>query len=74
MDNILFFVLSNDQMKEMKSTAAKVGGKYTPGTVTYKGKIFQYTEKLTNPNMSRYSDAKVVASGSNLTYTEPRYL
>lgn len=69
-----YFVKSNDQQKEQAAIAAKLGGRYKLGVVVYKGKRLEYTEKMSNPNLSRYSDHVVVAQGDNLQFEEPRLM
>lgn len=68
-----YYIYSEQAKRHLASVAASAHGVYIPGTVYYKGKRYTYTEKLVNPNASRYSDCKVVAKGANLKYEEPRY-
>ena len=70
--SLKYFMFSTEQFNHIKNTEQAFGHNYTPGKVLSKGNFKRYTEILDDPKNSRYSDAKVVASGDieQMTYTK----
>ena len=68
-----YFIFSVEQLRLMKETDLKIGKIFTPGKVLVNGSYSNYTEILDDPKKSRFSDAKVVASGdlSKMKYYKP---
>lgn len=67
-----YFFYSTEQLSFRTRMEAKIGKKFKPGNVFYKGKKIPFTEMLAT-NKATYSDAKLVAEGEelNLKFTLP---
>lgn len=70
----VYFLYSNEQIKEKNKILAQSSKQFEPGTVVIAGKRLKYSQMSTNPDiLSRFADTKVIASGedSDFTYTRP---
>ena len=76
MKRYVYFIYSSFQYKERLEIESKIGKKYIPGIVYYKGKGLEYTEIVTDINTLRHSDAKVVAEGyiEDMKYTDSKHV
>lgn len=72
-----FYIFSKTQRNELSKITEQSGGRYTPGTVIFKGKHEMFTEIVEGDvPQSRYSDYKVVAverDGMIMTVTPPTF-
>ena len=72
---IVYFLYSDEQIKEKNEILARTSKKFEPGIVTVQGKKQKYTQLSKDPNaLNRFVDTKIIASGeeSNYTYTLPK--
>lgn len=71
-NNVKYFMYSSTQFKKRKEIEAKIGRKYIPGVVIVNGTPRQYTEIVSSPSNSRYSDALILISGdiNTIKYTK----
>ena len=72
MGTVKYFLYSSEQLKLRKQVESRMGKKFKAGVVIVKGVRKLFTELSSEPT-SRFSDAKVVASGDPITmkYTMP---
>ena len=72
-ETIHYFLFSRSQLDMRIEMEKKMGKKFKPGEVIVNGIKKQYTEIVTNPKNSRYSDAVVVTYGNknNIKYYDP---
>lgn len=63
----VFFMFSVTDMNRRKEIESKLGRKYEPGKVRVKGDYKPFTEILSDPSLSKYPDAIIVASGEKET-------
>lgn len=59
----VYFMFSVTDMNRRKEIEAKLGRKYKPGKVRVRGDYKPFTEMVTDPSLSKYPDATIVASG-----------
>lgn len=71
---VKYFIYSEEQLKFRKQLEGKINKKFMSGIVYVKGVKKAFTELCNTENGSKYTDAKVVASGelSKMKYTLPR--
>ena len=71
-EQVKYFAFSQRQLDFQKDLYRKIGKLYINKYVIYNGNKYQYTEILGNASDSKYTDAKIVASGtlSTMKYTE----
>jgi hypothetical protein len=68
-----YFLYSDEQIKEKNAILARTGKEFVPGIVTKNGKRIKYTQLSDSPDINRFADTKIIASGelSSFTYTKP---
>lgn len=66
-EQIKYYMFSLSQLDFQKKIAKKRKTKITERYVIKNGSKYQYTEVLSDPTKSIYTDAKVVASGTAIT-------
>lgn len=71
-DQYVYFLYSEQQLKNRTEVEKKMGRTFSPGTVIVNGKKQNYTELSKRNTNSRYPDCKIVAEGwlSRMTYTK----
>lgn len=69
----MYFLYSDEQIAEKNNILSSTGKKFIPGTVVVNGKRTKFTQLSEAASISRFIDAKIVASGelSDFTYQEP---
>ncbi len=67
---VKYFLYSDEQIKEKNSILARTGKMFEPGTIVVSGKKVKFSQ-ITNDisTMSRFPDAKLIASGEESTFT-----
>ena len=70
----IYFLYSDEQIKEKNIILARTSKKFEPGVVAVNGKKCKYTQLSSTPSMARFVDTKIIASGelSSFSYTEPK--
>ena len=71
---MVYFLHSDEQIKEKNKILANCGKQFVPGTVTVQGKRSSFTQISNSPNIDRFIDTKVIASFNNIdeaTYIAP---
>lgn len=71
---MVYFLYSDDQIKEKNSILANCGKQFVPGVVTMQGKRCSFTQISNKPNIDRFIDTKIVASYNDIseaTYVAP---
>jgi len=70
----MYFLYSDEQIKEKNEILAKSSKQFEPGDVVVGGRKSKYTQLSSSPTMPRFVDTKIVASGelSSFTYTKPK--
>ena len=71
----VYFLYSDEQIKEKNTILAQTGKQFEPGTVVVQGKRVKYTQMSTQVDaLKRFADNKVIASGeqSEFTYVAPK--
>ena len=71
---MVYFLYSDEQIKEKNKILANCGKQFVPGTVTVQGKRSTFTQISNSPNIDRFIDTKVIASFNNVeeaTYIAP---
>lgn len=70
---IKYFLYSELQIKEKNNILTKSSKEFVPGTVAVDGQRKKFTQLSDSPNMPRYIDTKIVASGdlASFTYNMP---
>lgn len=68
-----YFLYSDEQIVEKNKILSATGKKFIPGTVVVNGKRTKFTQLSEVPNISRFIDTKIVASGelNNFVYQLP---
>lgn len=68
----VYFIYSKEHMELMTNIAKKRGKTITLGTVIVNGSPKKYTDIVSSPSATRYTDAVVVTSGilGNIKYTK----
>jgi hypothetical protein len=69
MDNTKYFLYSEEQINEKNEILGKTSRKFSPGIVVVNNKKEQFTILSTKPDMSRFSDTRIVAMGDPKTFT-----
>ena len=64
MDNIKYFLYSEEQLQERNSILIKQGKEFVPGTVYVGNARKQFTQIANTPTIERFIDTKVVAKGN----------
>ena len=72
-DNIVYFLYSEEMVKERNNILAKQNKFFQPGSVVVNGESRQFTCINKTEELKRFIDAKVVAKGrkQDFKYTEP---
>ena len=72
-ETIHYFMYSKSQLDMRIELEKKMGKKFKPGEVIVNGRRKPYTEIITDPKNSRYSDAVIVTYGNkeNIKYYDP---
>lgn len=70
----MYFLYSDEQIKEKNLILARTSKKFEPGVVAVNGKKCKYTQLSPTATMARFVDTRIVASGelSSFSYTEPK--
>lgn len=70
-DSIKYFMYSKTQQDIKKEVTRRIGKNFVPSKVFINGQVFEFTEIVKDPNKTRFSDSKVVASGdiNKIKYT-----
>lgn len=70
---IKYFLYSDEQIKEKNKILARSDKEFVPGVVALNGNKLKYTQLSDTPDIPRFVDTKIVASGeiTNFTYTKP---
>lgn len=71
---MVYFLYSEDQIKEKNNILSKCGKQFVPGVVTIQGKRQNFTQISNKPSIDRFIDTKIVASFPELkgaTYVAP---
>ena len=71
----VYFLYSDEQIKEKNTILAQTNKQFEPGTVTIQGRKVKFTQLSTNADaLARFADNKIIASGeeSSFTYTKPK--
>ena len=64
---MVYFLYSDEQIKEKNKILANCGKQFVPGTVTVQGKRSTFTQISNSPNIDRFIDTKIIASFNNIT-------
>jgi len=70
----VYFLYSEDQIKEKNNILAKMSKTFQPGRVIVGPNRLKFSQISTQPTIPRFVDTKIVASGeqSDFTYTLPQ--
>jgi hypothetical protein len=71
----VYFLYSDEQIKEKNNILAQTGKQFEPGVVTLQGARVKFTQLAKSVDaLSRFVDTKVIASGeqSDFTYVMPK--
>ena len=70
---IKYFLYSDEQIAEKNKILAKSGKVFYPGSVSINGQMKKFTQLSDQPDMPRFVDTKLIASGdiSKITYKPP---
>lgn len=70
----VYFLHSEEQIKEKNKILKKQSKQFQPGIVVVNGTRKEYTVKSDKPSLDRFYDAKVVAEGIDemFVYEEPK--
>ena len=63
---MIYFLYSDEHIKEQNIILKKCGKKFVPGLVTVQGKRQSFTHISNEPTLSRFIDTKIVASFNDL--------
>lgn len=68
-----YFLYSDEQITEKNNILSKFGKKFFPGSVSVNGRMVKFTQLSDKPDMPRFVDTKIVASGdiSKMVYKMP---
>lgn len=71
---MVYFLYSEEQIKEKNKILANCGKQFVPGIVTLQSKRQNFTQIANEPTMDRFIDTKIIASFNSLseaTYVAP---
>ena len=70
---LMYFLYSEEQIEEKNRILARSYKKFVPGTVVVNGTRHKFSQLSSSPEIARFVDVKIVASGepSSFTYTLP---
>lgn len=70
----VYFLYSDEQIKEKNAVLARASKVFEPGTVVVGGKRVKFTQLSDQPTISRFPDTKIIASGEekDFTYVKPK--
>ena len=70
----MYFLYSREQFNEKNDILSKSGKQFIPGTVIVDGIKKEFTTLSKKPEIPRYIDTRIVASGEpkDFTYTNPK--
>lgn len=71
---MVYFLHSDEQIKEKNNILANCGKQFVPGTVTVQGKRTTFTQISNSPIIDRFIDTKVIATFNSIdeaTYIAP---
>lgn len=68
-----YFLYSDEQIDEKNKILSKASKEFEPGVVVVNGVKKRFTQLSSSPDMPRFVDTKVIASGEldNFVYTMP---
>lgn len=71
---VKYFMYSREQHNIRQQIEKDIGRSFYPGTVIVRGRQKLFTEMISNPKLSRFTDAELVAEGeiTEMTYTMPK--
>lgn len=70
----MYFLYSREQITEKNKVLSPQGKKFQPGIVIINNRRVEFTQLSSSPDMPRFIDTKIIASGevSSFTYTLPK--
>ena len=70
----MYFLYSREQITEKNKVLSPQGKKFKPGIVIINNRRVEFTQLSSSPDMPRFIDTKIIASGevSSFTYTLPK--
>ena len=68
-----YFLYSDEQIAEKNKILSRFGKKFYPGVVSTNGSMKKFTQLSDKPDMPRFVDTRIVASGelSTMVYKAP---
>ena len=71
---VKYFLYSDEQIAEKNKILSSFGKKFFPGSVSVNGHMKKFTQLSDKPDMPRFVDTKIVASGeiTTMVYKMPR--